>query len=152
MSREHIQGLYVSKPWPDWIALLNHPDHDRIKMDKEDKKDEEDMEEDEEGEEGKDKKKKKDEEKSEVVETVLLEAVPSFTLEQLAEVYRSANTDVVQRLDILISALSQSVAPSGVPQRRSLTPPPNYAPPAAPQRDPNKPMTISEMVHKSVMG
>ncbi len=39
MSRyEHIRGLYVNKPWADWIALLNHPDHDKVKMDKEDKR------------------------------------------------------------------------------------------------------------------
>lgn len=138
------------------LAELKAEFHDfvsifRAKMDKEGKKDEEDMEEDEEG---KDKKKKKDEEKSDVVE--LLEAEPAFTLEQLSDAVKSGmlsgNADVVQRLDILISAWSQNVAPNGVPQRRSLTPPPNYAPPVAPQRDPTKPMTISEMVHKSVMG
>ncbi len=39
MSRhDHIRGLMFNKPWADWIALLNHPDHDRIKMDKEDKR------------------------------------------------------------------------------------------------------------------
>ena len=38
MSREHIQGLMFNKPWPAWIELLNHPDHERIKMDKEDKR------------------------------------------------------------------------------------------------------------------
>jgi hypothetical protein len=115
----------------------------RAKNMKEDEK--EDEEEPEEGdEEYKDKKKKKKEEmKSEVVEEVEPE---------INNIMRAGFSDLAQRLDILISAMSQNVTPSGVPQRRSMVPTPNYAPPVAPQRDPNKPMTISEMVHKSVMG
>ncbi len=31
-------GLMFNKPWADWIALLNHPDHDKVKMDNEDKR------------------------------------------------------------------------------------------------------------------
>lgn len=38
MSRQHIMGLMFNKPWADWVALLNHPDHDKVKMDREDKR------------------------------------------------------------------------------------------------------------------
>ena len=38
MCREHITGLMYNKPWADWIALLNHPDHEKVKMDKTDKR------------------------------------------------------------------------------------------------------------------
>lgn len=139
------------------LAEMKSEIHDLISVlrAKADKKDEEkeDMEEDEESEEYKDKKKKKEEMKSEVVEEVSPEPVSVFTPEMFGNELRSALSDTNQRLDILISAMSQNVAPNGVPQRRSLTPPPNYAPPAAPvSHDPNKPKTIGDFVHKSVMG
>lgn len=117
----------------------------RAKMKKDD---EEDMEEDGEDEEYKDKKKKKEEMKSEVVE---VEPQPAFTLEMLSDAVRAGNTDMVQRLDILISSLSQNVTSSGVPQRRSMVPPPNYNPPvAAEPRNPNQPLSIGDFVRKSV--
>jgi hypothetical protein len=31
-------GMMFNKPWPVWIELLNHPDHDHIKMDEDDKR------------------------------------------------------------------------------------------------------------------
>jgi len=111
------------------------------------KEDEEETEDspDEEDEEYKDKKKKK-EQKSEVVEEP--QADPMIAI---AEAFRSALADTNQRLDILISAMSQNVTPSGVPQRRSMTPPPNYMPPAQPvQTHPGSPQSISDFVRKSV--
>ena len=38
MSRQHIMGLMFNKPWAEWIALLNHHDHEVVKMDKDDKR------------------------------------------------------------------------------------------------------------------
>lgn len=36
--RHNIMGLMFNKPWSEWIALLNHPDHDRYRMDEDDKR------------------------------------------------------------------------------------------------------------------
>jgi len=114
---------------------------------KDKKKDEEEKDDSsaEEDEEYKDKKKKK-EQKSEVVEEPQVDPMVA-----IAEAFKSALMDTNQRLDILISAMSQNVTSSGVPQRRSMTPPPNYMPPTAPvQTAPGALPTISEFVRRSV--
>lgn len=135
--------------WDEVLAALSEMKsefHDlmsvlRGKAEDKKKKDEDMDETDEEDEEYK-KKKQKKEDKSEVV----VEPQPD-----LIEAFRSALSDTNQRLDILISAMSQNIQSGGVPQRRSMVPPPNYAPPVPPvATNPNAPKTIGEFVRNSV--
>jgi len=122
-------------------VLKGKGDKKAMKDDEEEKDDSPD----EEDEEYKDKKKKK-EQKSEVVEEPQVDPVVA-----IAEAFKSALMDTNQRLDILISAMSQNVTSSGVPQRRSMTPPPNYMPPVPPvQTAPGAPQSITDFVRRSV--
>lgn len=110
------------------------------------KKDEEDKDEDE----GYENEKKEDEEEMKL-EVKEVSAQPTFTLEMLSDAVRAGNIDMVQRLDILISSLSQNLTSSGIPQRRSVVPPPNYNPPVVTEsKNLNQPLSIGDFVRRSV--